>query len=58
MNTLMTESETKAREDPKTFTLILTAEQRKLAMYIKFGIGIYFLARHLIKSAVRSLKED
>ena len=56
--TIMTESEKKAKEDPKTFSLTLTAEQRKLLTYTGFAIGGYILARHLIKSAVKSLKEE
>ena len=56
--TIITESEKKAKEDPKTFTITLTANQRKLLTYTGVAIGGYFLASHLIKSAVKSIREE
>ena len=53
-----TESEIKEKEDPKTFTLTLTAEQRKYLSYSAIALLGYLLARHLVKSAVKSLKDD
>ena len=53
-----TESEIKEKEDPKTFTLTLTAEQRKYLSYSALALLGYLLARHLVKSAVKSLKDD
>ena len=44
-----TESQIKEKEDPKTFSLTLTGEQRKYLMYT------YFLARYLVKSAIKEL---
>ena len=53
-----TEKEIKEKEDPKTFTLTLTAEQRKYLSYTALALLGYILARHLVKSAVKSLKDD
>ena len=55
---IATESEIKEKEDPKTFTLTLTAEQRKYLSYSAVAILGYLLARHLVKSAVKSLKDN
>ena len=55
---ITTESEIKEKEDPKTFSLTLTAEQRKYLSYTAVALLGYFLARHLVKSAVRSLKDN
>ena len=52
-----TESQIKEKEDPKTFSLTLTAEQRKYLSYTAVALLGYFLARHLVKSAVKSLKD-
>ena len=46
------------KEDPKTFSLTLTAEQRKYLSYTAVALLGYFLARHLVKSAVKSLKDS
>ena len=53
-----TETEIKEKEDPKTFTLTLTAEQRKYLSYTAFALLGYIVTRHLVKSAVKSLKDD
>ena len=53
-----TETEIKEKEDPKTFSLTLTAEQRKYLTYTGIALLGYFLARHLVKSAVKSLKDN
>ena len=53
-----TETEIKEKEDPKTFTVTLTAEQRKYLSYTALALLGYILARHLVKSAVKSLKDD
>ena len=55
---VVTETQIKEKEDPKTFSLTLTGEQRKYLMYTGVALAGYFLARHLVKSAVRSLKEN
>ena len=52
------ESEIKEKEDPKTFSLTLTAEQRKYLTYTGIALLGYFLARHLVKSAVKQLKDN
>ena len=53
-----TESQIIEKEDPKTFSLTLTGEQRKYLSYTAVALLGYFLARHLVKSAVKSLKDD
>ena len=55
---VITESEIKEKEDSKTFSLTLTAEQRKYLSYTAVVLLGYFLARHLVKSAVKSLREN
>ena len=55
---VITESEIKEKEDPKTFSLTLTPEQRKYLSYTAIALLGYFLARHLVKSAVKSLREN
>ena len=54
----ITESEKKAKEDPKTFSITLTADQRKLLKYSGIALAGYFFAKHLIKSAVKSIREE
>ena len=54
---VVTESQIKEQEDPKTFSLALTGEQRKYLMYTRIALAGYFLARHLVKSAVKELKD-
>ena len=54
---IATESQIKEKEDPKTFSLAQTGEQRKYLMYTGVALLGYFLARHLVKSTVKSLKE-
>ena len=54
---IATESQIKEKEDPNTFSLTLTAEQRKYLMYTGVALLGYFLARHLVKSAVKELKD-
>ena len=53
-----TETQIKEKEDPKTFSLTLTGEQRKYLSYTAVALLGYFLARHLVKSAVKSLKDN
>ena len=55
---IATESEIKENDDPKTFSLALTGEQRKYLMYTGVALLGYFLAKHLVKSAVKSLKDN
>jgi len=55
---ITTETEIKEKEDPKTFSLTLAAEQRKYLSYAAIALLGYFLARHLVKSAVKSLKDN
>jgi len=53
-----TESEIKEKEDPKTLSLTLRGEQRKYLMYTGVALIGYFLARHLVKSAVKELRDN
>ena len=53
---IATESEVKEKDDPKTFSLTLTGEQRQYLMYTGVALLGYLLAKHLVKSAVKSLK--
>ena len=53
-----TESQIIEKEDPNTFSLTLTGEQRKYLSYTALALLGYFLARHLVKSAVKSLREN
>ena len=53
-----TETQIKEKEDPKTFSLTLTGDQRKYLTYTGIALAGYFLARHLVKSAVKSLKDN
>ena len=46
------------KDDPKTFSLTLTGEQRKYLMYTGVALLGYFLAKRLVKSAVKSLKDN
>ena len=55
---IATESEIKEKDVPKTFSLTLTGEQRKYLMYTGVALLGYFLAKHLVKSAVKSLKDN
>ena len=55
---VVTETQIKEKEDPKTFSLTLTGEQRKYLMYMGVALAGYFLARHLVKSAVKELKDN
>ena len=55
---IATESQIKEKDDPKTFSLTLTGEQRKYLMYTGVAILGYFLAKHLVKSAVKNLKDN
>ena len=55
---VVTETQIKEKEDPKTFSLTLTGEQRKYLMYTGVALAGYFLVRHLVKSAVKSLKDN
>lgn len=54
----MTESQLKGSTDPKTFSITLTADQRKLLTYTAIALGGYFLARHLVNSAVDKLNKE
>jgi len=54
---ITTETQIKEKEDPKTFSLTLTGEQRKYLTYTGIALAGYFLARHLVKSAVKELKD-
>ena len=58
MQNIQTESEKNAKEDPKTYSITLTAEKRKLIKYTVIAFAGYFLARHLVKSAVKSIKAE
>ena len=55
---IATESQIQEKDDPKTFSLTLTGEQRKYLMYTGVALLGYFLAKHLVKSAVKSLKDN
>ena len=55
---VMSESQVTSAKDEKTYTLTLTADQRKLLMYSAAAIGGYFLVRSLINAAVRKVQKD
>ena len=55
---IATESEIKEKDDPKTFSLTLTGEQRKYLMYTGVASLGYFLVKRLVKSAVKELKDN
>ena len=57
-DTVMTQSQVSAVKDEKTYTLTLTADQRKLLMYSGIAIGGYFIIRSLINAAVRKVQRD
>ena len=58
MNQVLTESELAAMQDKKTYSISLTAEQRKLLGYSGIAIVGFFLAKYMIRSAVKSLREE
>ena len=58
METIVTQTELDKKEDPKTFSITLNAEQRKLIKYTGLTLAGLFVARYLIKSAVKSIRED
>ena len=55
---IATESQIKEKDDSKTFSLTLTGEQRKYLMYTGVTLLGYLLAKHLVKSAVKNLKDN
>lgn len=55
---IMSQSQVAATKDEKTYTLTLTADQRKLLMYSGAAIGGYFLLRSLINAAVKKVQRD
>ena len=55
---IATESQIKEKDDLKTFSLTLTGEQRKYLMYTGVALLGYILAKHLVKSAVKNLKDN
>ena len=57
-NTYTTESEIASSQDAKTFSLTLTADQRRLLMYTGAAIASYFIARHLVNTAVKKIREE
>ena len=55
---IITQTELDKKEDPKTFSITLNAEQRKIVKYSAMALAGFFVARYLIKSAVKSIRED
>lgn len=55
---IMTESELAEIEDKKTYTITLTKDQRTLLTYTGIGIIGFFIAKYMIKSAVKAIRED
>lgn len=53
-----TESEVSTSKDEQTFSITLTADQRRLLMYTGVAIAGYFLARHLVNTAVKKIRDD
>lgn len=53
-----TESELLAESNSQTYSITLTADQRKLLMYTILVLGGYFMAKHLINSAVKKIRDD
>lgn len=42
----------------KSYSIDLTADQRKLLLYTGLGILGYYLIKYLLKKAVKAIKED
>ena len=57
-NSYVTETDMNVIKDAQTYSLTLTADQRKLLMYTGVAIAGYFVARHLVNTAVQKLKDD
>ena len=55
---IITQTELKEIENPKTYSITLNAEQRKLIKYTGLTLVGLFVARYLIKSAVKSIREE
>jgi len=56
-----TSSETKTYTitvNGKSYSIDLTADQRRLLLYTGFGILGYYLIKYLLKKAVKAIKED
>ena len=53
-----TESEVSTSKDEQTFSITLNADQRKLLMYTGIAIAGYFLARHLVNTAVKKIRDE
>ena len=53
-----TESEVSTSKDEQTFSITLNADQRRLLMYTGVAIAGYFLARHLVNTAVKKIRDD
>ena len=58
METIVTQTELDKKEDSKTFSITLNAEQRKIIKYTGLTLAGLFVVRYLIKSAVKSIRED
>ena len=50
---IVTTEEQDEKDDQETFSLSLTAQQRKLLMYTGIGIAGYFIVKHLLRSALK-----
>ena len=57
-NTYTTESEMATSKDAQTYSLTLSADQRKLLMYTGIAIAGYFLASHLVNKAVKKIRDE
>jgi hypothetical protein len=55
---VMSQSQVSTAKDEQTFSITLTAEQRKLLMYSAGGLSIYFLLKSLIDAAVRKVRKE
>ena len=55
---ILTESELAERQGTKTYNITLTAEQRKLIRYTAYAFIGYFVARHLVKSTLKTIREE
>ena len=53
-----TESEVSTSKDEQTFSITLTADQRRLLMYTGVAIAGYFLARHLVNTAFKKIRDE
>lgn len=57
-NEPMTQTQAASLKDAKTYSITLTADQRRLLLYTGGAIGIYVILKSLINSAVKKLNDE